>query len=115
MKTKIAIYLIALLFTGFSVSAQKKAEVKIKTTAECNMCKKTLESTLNQMKGVKKASVDMSTKDATIIYNPKKVSVEELKKAIVGLGYDADEMKANTKAYQALPDCCKKGEPHENK
>lgn len=103
------------LFIASVSFAQKNTEVKIKTTAECEMCKKSIETTVYKIKGVKKVTVDITTKEATVIYNPNKTSVEEIKKAIVALGYDADDMKANVKAYKALPDCCKKGEAHEHK
>jgi hypothetical protein len=43
-----------------------------------------------------------------IVYNPKKTNPEQLKKVISSVGYDADEMLADKKAYDALPPCCKK-------
>lgn len=115
MRNKIFYTLLVFLFVSVGVYAQKNVEIKIKTSAECEMCKKTIETTVYKLKGVKKVTVDLATKDATVIYSPKKTSPEEIKKAIVAVGYDADEMKANVKAYKALPDCCKKGELHEHK
>lgn len=92
-----------------TVNAQSKAEVKIKTSAECDMCKKTIEKTLSFEKGVKKVECDIETKEVSVTYNPKKTSPEKIREAISKAGYDADEVKANNKAYQKLPECCKKG------
>ncbi len=115
MKNKVTCILLGLLFITAIGFAQKNTQVKIKTTAECDMCKKSIESTLYKLKGVKKVKVDLTSKETFVIYNPKKITVEEIKKAIVAAGYDADDMKANVKAYKALPECCKKGEPHQEK
>jgi len=112
MKNKIFSLSLSFLLIALFSFGQKNTEVKIKTSVECEMCKKTIESTVYKLKGVKKVKVDLASKETLVIYNPQKITVEEIKKAIVAAGYDADDMKANVKAYKALPDCCKKGEPH---
>ena len=113
MKTiirKSAIALTALLITfAVSAHAQKKAEIKIKTSAECEMCKATIEKTMAYTKGVKKATLDLKTRELTVVYNPKKISPDEIRKAINEAGYDADNMPANNKAYKKLEACCKGG------
>ncbi|MES2734277.1 MAG: heavy metal-associated domain-containing protein [Bacteroidota bacterium] len=94
---------------AFSASAQKKQEeVKIKTSAICKMCKATIERQLAFTKGVEKADLDVATKVVTVAYNPKKTTVEKIKKAINESGYDADESPADPKAYNKLEECCKK-------
>lgn len=109
--------IIMILFLGIAVKAQEKKteEIKIKTSAECGMCKKSIEKALSYEKGVKKANLDVDSKTVTVTYNPKKTSPEKLKAAICKAGYDADEMPANNKAYNKLPECCKKGQMHEHK
>lgn len=110
-----AVIITLVLFTGSLFAQSKnKAEIKIKTSAECDMCKKTIEKTMAYEKGVKEAKLDLSTHELTVTYNPKKTSPEQIRKAISNAGYDADDVKANNKAYQQLPECCKKGAPHEN-
>jgi hypothetical protein len=42
-------------------------------------------------------------------FNSEKISLEQIKNVIVDLGYDADELKANVKAIENLPLCCKPG------
>src|SRR5688572_8968684 len=113
MKTTIrrsALVLVAmLLLCGTSAYAQKKAEIKIKTSAECEMCKATIEKVMAYTKGVKKATLDLKTRELTVVYNPKKTSPDEIRKAISEAGYDADSIPANNKAYKKLEACCKGG------
>lgn len=104
--------LVLLLFTNAPLQAQtadapvKNSTVKIKTSAECDMCKTRIEKEVGLMKGVKKAVLDLDTKVLTVEYNSKKTSPEKIRAAIAALGYDADEVKANNRATQKLPHCC---------
>jgi periplasmic mercuric ion binding protein len=100
-----------MLVAGKNANAQetKMAEVKIKTSAVCDMCKETIEKNLAFVKGVKKSVLDVETKVVTVTYNPEKTSVEKIKQAIAKSGYDADEVPADPKAYKKLDNCCKKG------
>lgn len=100
---------------SFSVSdvkaqdSKKLATIKIKTSAQCEECKERLEKAFAYEKGVKKSNLDVETAVFTIEYSPKKTSPEKLKEAVTKVGYDADELPANEKAYEKLPTCCKKG------
>ena len=51
--------------------------------------------------------LDLDTKIITVSYNPDKVNVEKIKTSISKAGYSADEVKADKKAYNKLPSCCK--------
>ena len=73
------------------------------------MCKMRIEEALAYTKGIKKSELNVETKIATIFYNPKKTDIQKLREAIAKVGYDADEVLANQKAYDELPACCKKG------
>lgn len=101
-----------MLLTGFAannLSAQDKMqEVKIYTSAVCEMCKTTLEKALAFEKGVKQSSLDVKSKVITVVYNPEKTSPEKIRAAIAKTGYDADNVPANPKAYKKLEGCCKK-------
>ncbi len=105
--------LISLLLTSvivFNVMAKGgEKEVKIKTSAVCEMCKERIEKNLSLSKGVKEAVLDLDTKIVTIKYNAKKTDEAKLKKIIINTGYDADDVLANDKAHDNLPSCCKKG------
>lgn len=91
------------------VSAQNVKTVTIHTSAQCGMCKETIETALYKVKGVVSASVELETKNVTITYRTKKLTNDDLKKAITMAGYDADELPADTNSYNNLPECCKKG------
>ena len=107
---KSAIAFAALLLTfGITAHAQKKAEIKIKTSAECEMCKSTIEKTLKYTKGVKSATLDLTTREVTVVYNSKKITPDQLRKIISDAGYDADSVPANNKAYKKLQQCCTGG------
>ncbi|CAG0999837.1 MAG: heavy-metal-associated domain-containing protein [Bacteroidetes bacterium] len=84
-------------------------KIEIKTSAVCGMCKERLEKEIGFTKGVRKATLNKDTKVFTIYYNPKKTNTEILKQKIAKTGYDADDVKADEKAHDKLPDCCKKG------
>ena len=93
------------------IDVPKTQTVKIKTSAICEMCKERIEKKLAFTKGVSDVNLDVESKDkvVTIIFNPKKTNVVKLKKAIAEVGYDADEVVAETAGYDKLPGCCKKG------
>lgn len=91
------------------------AELKIKTSATCSMCKTTIEKYMAFEKGVKKSSLDVDSKILTVTYNPQKTTPEKLRIAVTKSGYDADDLKADPKAYKKLDDCCKKGKVCEDK
>jgi copper chaperone CopZ len=106
--------LIALFAVTFSVFAQqetkKKTEtIEIRTSAVCGMCKDKIETALNGTKGVKYATLNMTTKAVTVKYRPEEVTPDQLRAAITATGYDADDVPADPKAYEKLHACCKKG------
>ncbi|WP_210465484.1 heavy-metal-associated domain-containing protein [Rufibacter roseolus] len=116
MKT-LKIWMLSLMLTGlasfsFAQSGGKAEEVKIKTSAVCDMCKATIEKGLAYEKGVNKATLDVDSKVLTVSYNGQKTSLEKIRKAVNDLGYDADDTKATPRAYDRLDGCCKKDAVH---
>lgn len=94
-----------------SMDVPKSQTVKIKTSAICEMCKERIEKKLAFTKGVTDVNLDVDSKDkvVTVIFNPKKTNITKLRKVITEVGYDADEVVAETAGYDKLPSCCKKG------
>jgi mercuric ion binding protein len=89
--------------------AKKGTEmVQFKTSAVCDMCKSRLEKSLAYEKGVQAANLDVPSKVLTVSYNPAKTTPEALRAAVQKTGYDADAVTADARAYDRLPDCCKK-------
>ncbi|MCC3158184.1 heavy-metal-associated domain-containing protein [Hymenobacter sp. 15J16-1T3B] len=83
-------------------------QVQIKTSAVCDMCKARLEKAMAYEKGVQSALLDVPTQVLTVSYRADKTTPEALRAAVTATGYDADATAANAKAYDRLPDCCKK-------
>ncbi len=107
MKKVLAFLFVA--FLSFGAMAKGEKEVKIKTSAICEMCKERIEKNLTLSKGVKEAILDLDSKVVTIKYNDKKTNAAQLKKVINTTGYDADDVMADQKSHDKLPSCCQKG------
>jgi periplasmic mercuric ion binding protein len=112
MKTiQILIFVMSAMMLAGNANAQataKSADLKIKSSVVCGQCKDRVESGLVYEKGVKEVSVDLKTKEVTVKYNPSKTTPDEIRTALSKIGYDADNVKADPKAYEKLPACCKK-------
>ncbi len=110
MKKLISILTILLTISilTFAIEPPKTAEIKIKTSAKCGMCKKRIERDLGVSKGIVNSNLNLDDKVVTITYNTKKTSPEKIKQVISKIGYDADEIIADQKSHDALPDCCQK-------
>ncbi len=110
MKKAISILTILLTISilTFAIEPPKTAEVKIKTSAKCGMCKKRIERDLGVSKGIVSSNLNLEDKVVTITYNTKKTSPEKIKGVISKIGYDADEIVADQKSHDALPSCCQK-------
>ena len=68
MKTKILFSFIALLIMFKANAQETTSEIKIKTSATCDMCKETIEKYVAFEKGIKKVTLDVDTKIATVVY-----------------------------------------------
>jgi copper chaperone CopZ len=113
MQKSFLIFIVSVFFVSANVMAQKNAEeIKIQTSAQCEMCKTRIETAMAYEKGVSKSDLNLEDKVLTVTYKSGKTTPEKIRKAINALGYDADETLADPKAYAALPPCCKKpGDP----
>ena len=111
-----AILLVALLTItpAFAKTKARTAKAIIKTHFYCDHCKKCetcgkkFEAELYNTKGIKDFSIDEKAMTITVIYNPQRVSIPQIRQAISALGFDADEVKADPVAYEKLDGCCKK-------
>lgn len=110
---KNSLFILALLFVSSLSFGQKPAgkteTVVIMTSAECDQCKERIEGALNYTKGVKFAELDVESRKLTVKFKNDVISLNEIKKQISALGYNADEVKADPAAYEKLPACCKAG------
>jgi cation transport ATPase len=106
-----ALIFISVAMTTQSQEQKKEETITIKTSAVCSMCKERIEDGMSFEKGVKEVSLNVKTKMLTITYKTSKTDPEKLKTAVTKIGYDADDLTADPKAYEKLPACCKKDNP----
>lgn len=110
----LALFLLLTSATAFAQQAQPKAKgpatetLRVKTSAVCDMCKARLEKSLAYEKGVQGATLDVPSQVLTVTYRPDKTTPAALRTAVQQTGYDADQQTADARAYDRLPDCCKK-------
>lgn len=76
-----------------------------KVWGNCEMCKKTIESSLN-VQGVNYANWNPETKGITVSYDTSLISLDQIQKNIALAGYDNESYKGNDSTYQNLPGCC---------
>lgn len=113
MKTtkSLLIYMVILLFlvtgTTFAQKSTKNEVIKIKTSAQCGMCKDRIETALAYEKGIVKSDLNVDTKILTVTYKPLKINPGKIRELVSKIGYDADNVPADKLAYSKLPACCK--------
>src|SRR4051812_43785120 len=99
------IIIISLLFVQ-NIYAQNDT-ITVKTVAVCEMCKQTIEHDLSFVKGVVQSDLNLKTNEIVVVYDEKKVTPEKIRIEITKIGYDADSLKADPKAVNKLPSCCR--------
>ena len=107
-------FLTLLFFTSNTASAQRaNQKAIIKTFLHCDHCKECetcglkFKTEMLKIKGLKMYELDDKAMTFTVYYNAKKTTLQTIKEGISKLGYDADEVKADPKAYENLDGCCK--------
>jgi periplasmic mercuric ion binding protein len=109
---KVFLVIIALLVSVSGLKAAQKETPRkmcatIKTSAECEFCKRNIEESLGKVKGIRKVRVDFVKHEVYVTYNSKKISLEKIRTELNDMGYDADGQKANFDKYK-VPDHDKK-------
>lgn len=115
--TKLLLVLVTLLSAfhwGISqesneIKVKKVEKIEIQTSAQCSECKDRIEKNMAYVKGVKSVNLNLETKIVSIEYKTEKTDPDKLRVAISKIGYDADDVNADIKAYNKLPACCQKG------
>ncbi|MDQ3322225.1 MAG: cation transporter [Acidobacteriota bacterium] len=55
----------------------------------CQGCAAHIDETLRQLNGVVSCKASYPKKNVTVVFNPKQITLEQIKKAINGIGYKA--------------------------
>ena len=104
---KILIILLALPFGMVAQDNQKKnAKAEFTVKGNCEVCEKRIEKAALSIKGVKSAEWDIPSNKISLIYNPKKVTLEAIHTSIASQGHDTSEAQAKKEDYDKLPKCC---------
>lgn len=101
-------FLTAILFLTISTvifAGNNKTET-IKVSGNCESCKTRIEKAA-KVDGVSKATWDAKTSVLTVVYNPEKITNDDIQRKVAAVGHDTPKYKATDKVYNALPGCCK--------
>jgi copper chaperone CopZ len=104
MKTLLIILTIFISLAGKSQTTIKTSTVSVK--GNCGECKERIENAAD-IKGVKNSVWSETTHVLSVTYDSKKVSLEQIEKAIAKAGHETATQKADSAGYKALPSCCK--------
>jgi copper chaperone CopZ len=87
----------------------KKENVKVaqfKVWGNCDMCKKTIETSINTEPVIYSAKWNTETKIMKVEFDSVKTNLEEIQKKIASVGYDTEKVKGSDTAYAQLHSCC---------
>lgn len=98
-----------LLFSNSFAKNKNEVTEKITTSAVCTMCKDRIESNLKKIDGILESSLDVNSKVLTVKFDKTKITLDDIRKKLSDIGYDADNVKRDVRAYKKLPPCCKDG------
>ena len=104
----IAVMILAFYANSFSQKSGDDTTIIKVSSMQCGSCKKNVTKALKKVDGVKDVNVNLDTKEAKVTFDNSVVNVSQLEDAITAAGYDANDKKADAKAYEKLDECCKK-------
>lgn len=94
-----------------STNSEHNKTEKFTVYGNCGMCKRTIEGSLKDVKGVSSSEWDMDSGKMTVTFNPHKISLDEIKQKIADVGYDTDTHRAKDEVYSNLHGCCQYERP----
>lgn len=74
------------------MAEDKRAELKVEGMV-CAACKATIEKALKKLDGVSRAEINLGTETASVEYDPEKLKLTDIEKAIRDAGYDVVDQK----------------------
>lgn len=99
--------LVAVLFATAGFAQNKNAKETVEVKGHCDRCKTRIEKAAFGVKGVKDAKWDAATTQLTVVLDENKTSMEEVEKAVVNVGHDTANLRADDQVYTNLHHCCK--------
>jgi len=95
---------IFLLVTLNSFSQTKSA--KIVVDGVCMMCEERIEKKAIDVNGIKLADWNLDNRVLKVVYNEKKITINEIHEFLGSIGHDTEKKIASNEAYSLLDPCC---------
>ena len=95
---------ILLLITLNSFSQTKSA--KIVVDGVCMMCEERIEKKAIDVNGIKLADWNLENRVLKVVYNEKKITINEIHEFLGSIGHDTEKKIASNEAYALLDPCC---------
>lgn len=107
-KHLLILLVLVITLSGLASCQSKNSVIKtsFKVYGNCGMCKKTIEGSLADAKGIKSKGWNKKTKILSIEYDSTQIKMAEIHKLIATSGYDTELVKGNDAAYENLHECC---------
>jgi len=103
-----------LFIISLSASAQKsKATATFWVGGVCEMCEKRIEKIMDT-KGVINADYNLDNHQLTLVFNPKKISLDQIHQKLNEVGHDTAKSTASDEQYGKIHGCCKYREHEHN-
>lgn len=109
MKKLILGFLVLAAFTNPTFAQQKAIQKAVIHTPGvlAEPCKVSIENFLVHEYGVSSVRADYRRHTVTVVWYTDRTNIENIKTALANMGYDADDVKAESDAYKRLPPACK--------
>lgn len=106
MKYTIILFFLVANYSFGQEIISKTVNTSFNVSGVCEMCKDRIEKGAIKLKGVKYVNWDIALNRVSIIYNSKKIKLDNIHKGIALLGHSTDLYQATEETYNNLPDCC---------
>ena len=103
--TNFFLFQLIVFFISINSFAQTKS-TKIIVDGVCMMCEERIEKNIIGLKGVKLANWNLESRILKLVYNEKKISLDEIHKFLASIGHDTNKEIASNQAYNLLDPCC---------
>jgi Cu(I)/Ag(I) efflux system membrane fusion protein len=92
---------------NLSPAVETSRAVSLRVRGVCEMCKRRIEKTAENITGVSSAVWNIETKRLHLQFDSEAISPDAVAKTLAKAGHDTEKYKADDGAYGALPACCK--------
>lgn len=101
---RIPMLIVMFLFPLMLLAGEQEATLNV--AGNCTQCKKRIVDAAKSVDGVSDAKWDKRKKILVVEFDDTKASVESITKAVLKVGHDVEDKKAESAAYKTLPECC---------